>query len=455
MDPMPAPSVQPTPAPPPALRRLDLRATTGSAKDLRAILPAPAVVDDSQAPAAVREILAHVKAGGDAALRELTERFDKVVIDDLRVPADELEQALDEIGPELRRALEVAHDNITSYHRTQGRPDETYSRDGVTVRELRRPVDRAGLYVPGGRAPLASTVLMTAVPARVAGVDELVMCSPPAPDGRLPAAIRAAAAIAGVDEVYRVGGAHAIAAMAYGTETIRPVDVIVGPGNRYVAIAERMVAGEGAVGVPSAFTGPSEVAVVADETTPVEFAAVDLVVQAEHGPDGLAYLITWSERAAREITAAVARIAASSPRRDEIAATLAMGGFCVLVEGPEQAMAVANAVAAEHLELMNDDPESLVPLIRSAGAVFLGPWAPASLGDYAAGPNHVLPTARSARFGSALRVDDFCKHIHVVHVDRAGLDGLTPHVAALAESEGLAAHAQSVLIRSQTGADPA
>ena len=280
------------------------------------------------------------------------------------------------------------------------------------------------------------------------------MCSPPGPDGRLAPAVLAAAAVAGVDEVYRVGGAQAIAALAYGTETVPAVDVIVGPGNRYVAIAERLVAGEGLVGVPSAFTGPSEVAVVADATTPVAYAAIDLVVQAEHGPDGLAYLITWSERAADAISAEVARLAAASPRRAEIVATLEQGGYAVLVDGPEQAMAVANAIAPEHLELMNDDPESLVPLVRSAGAVFLGPWAPASVGDYVAGPNHVLPTARSARFGSALRVDDFCKHIHVVERRPRGLARLAPHVVALAESEGLAAHADSVRIRSDPGERP-
>jgi histidinol dehydrogenase len=235
--------------------------------------------------------------------------------------------------------------------------------------------------------------------------------------------------------------------MAYGTKSIPAVDVIVGPGNRYVAIAERLVAGEGAVGVPSAFTGPSEVAVVADESTPPEYAAVDLVVQAEHGPDGLAYLITWSTEAAERIEREVERLVAESPRRKEVESTLSSGGYSVLVDGPEQAMAVANAVAAEHLELLNEDPESLVPLVRNAGAVFLGPWAPASVGDYAAGPNHVLPTARSARFGSALRVDDFCKFIHLVDVERGALDRLAPHVAAIARSEGLSAHAESVLIR--------
>jgi histidinol dehydrogenase len=238
--------------------------------------------------------------------------------------------------------------------------------------------------------------------------------------------------------------------MAYGTESVPAVDVIVGPGNRYVALAQRLVAGEGAVGVPSAFAGPSEVAVVVDDTTPAGYAAVDLVVQAEHGPDGLAYLITWSEDAAVAIAGEVARLVAASPRRQEIESTLDRGGFCVLVDGPAQAVEVANVVAAEHLELMNAGAEELLADVRNAGAVFVGPWAPASVGDYMAGPNHVLPTARSARFGSALGVKDFTKEMHVIQLDREGLVRLAPHVEALAGSEMLPAHAESVTIRASS-----
>jgi histidinol dehydrogenase len=433
-------------AQPATLRRIDLRGVQG---DPAAALPAPETVHDDAAARTVREILDAVRAGGDAALRELTELHDHVVVDELRVSPADVEQALRTVRPELRASLEAAHGNILDYHRSQVGSDPIYRRDGVVVRDLRRPVDAAGIYVPGGRAPLASTVLMTATPARAAGVPRIVMCSPPGPDGRVADPVLAAAAVAGVDEVYRVGGAQAVAAMAYGTESVGGVDVIVGPGNRYVAVAERMVAASGAVGVPSAFTGPSEVAVVADETTPPDFAAIDLVVQAEHGPDGLAYLITWSEEAADRITSAVGRIASTSYRRAEIEASLATGGFCVVVRGPDQAMAVANAVAPEHLELMNADPEALLPSVRCAGAVFIGPWAPASIGDYVAGPNHVLPTARSARFGSALRVDDFLRRIHVVHLDPVAFGRLAPHVEVLADSEGLAAHAESVRVRAR------
>jgi histidinol dehydrogenase len=317
--------------------------------------------------------------------------------------------------------------------------------DGLTVRELVRPVDRAGCYVPGGQAPLLSTVLMTAVPARVAGVAEVVLCTPPRPDGSVAPEILAAAALAGVDEVYRVGGAQAIAALAYGTESIRPVDVIVGPGNVYVAVAKREVAG--VVGVPSSFAGPSEVVVVADETTPAEYAAIDLMVQVEHGPDSVAWLIAWNPDVADRIVEVVGKLLEDAPRREVIAANLEANSYVALVDGPEQAMAVANRIAPEHLELMTADPEALLGAVRHAGAVFCGPYAPASVGDYLAGPNHVLPTYGSARFAGALRVDDFVKHIHVVTVDEAALADLAPDVAALAEAEGLPTHAQSVRLR--------
>jgi histidinol dehydrogenase len=425
------------------LQRLDLRGLDG---DPAPHLPRPEV-SGTDPLAAVRDILAQVKAGGDAAVRALTERFDQVSVASPRVPPADLDAALAGISPQLRDALEAAAGAIDSYHRGQLHPDGHSERDGVVVRDLRRPLHRAGVYVPGGRARYPSTVLMTAIPARVAGVPEVVLCVPPGRDGAVDQATLAAAALAGVDEVYRIGGAQAVAAMAYGTETIRPVDVIVGPGNAYVSIAKREVAQQGLVAVTSAFAGPSEVVVIADDTTPTAAAAIDVIVQAEHGPDGLAWLVTWSEAAAERIVAAVAAMTAEAPRRAEIESTLGRNGYCVVVRGPEQAMAVANAVAPEHLELMCDDPEALVPLVTNAGAVFCGPYSPASVGDYLAGPSHVLPTDRSARFASGLRVDDFCKHLHVISLDRAALAKVAPHIVAIAEAEGLAAHARSVLVR--------
>ncbi|MFP5375964.1 MAG: histidinol dehydrogenase [Acidimicrobiia bacterium] len=425
------------------LTRIDLRGFTG---DLRARLPRPGAAADLPVEA-VRAILAEVRAGGDGAVLDLTERFDGVRPDTLRVPQAEVDAALESIPSLLREALEAARANILAYHRHQLRHDARHDRDGVVVREMFRPVDRAGLCVPGGEAPLMSTVLMTAIPARVAGVPELALCSPPTAGGTVAPGILAAAALAGVDEVYRIGGAQAVAAMAYGTESVRPVDVVVGPGGLFTTVAKQQVAAQGAVGVPGSFPGPSEVVVVADDTTPVDYAAIDVIVQVEHGPDSVGWLVTWSEEAAGRIEAAVARLAAGNPRRAVIEANLAANGYTALVDGPEQAVAVANAVAPEHLELMTADPEALLPLVRSAGAVFTGPFAPASVGDYLAGPSHVLPTYGSARFSGALRVDDFVKAIHVVSLDGPTLGRLAPHVAAIAEAEGLPAHAESVRMR--------
>ncbi|MEY2403433.1 MAG: histidinol dehydrogenase [Acidimicrobiaceae bacterium] len=425
------------------LARLDLRGVT----DLGSALPRPTADGAAAVIGAVRTILADVRDRGDAAVRELTSRFDGVDLDDLAVPAAECKRALEAITPALRQALEVAAGNVREFAAAEATEDLRYERDGLVVRTLRRPVDRAGCYVPGGRAAYPSTVLMTAVPARVAGVGEVVLCVPPDRSGSVPDVVLAAAAIAGVDTVYRVGGAQAIAAMAYGTESIPAVDVIVGPGNVYVAVAKREVAAEGRVGIPSAFAGPSEVVIVADASTAPELAAIDIIVQAEHGPDGLAWLITWSETAADAITAAVDGLARDAERREEIESTLDTNGRCVLVDGPEQAIAVANLIAPEHLELLNDDPESLVPLVRHAGAVFCGPFAPASIGDYVAGPSHVLPTHGSARYAGALTADDFTKAVHVVDVDRQAFERLGPVVVEIATAEGLPAHADSIKLR--------
>lgn len=425
------------------LTRLDLRGAPG---DLRARLPRPALSGPPPVEA-VRSILASIRTGGDEAIRECTRRFDGVALDSLRVDPVEVTAALEGISAPLRQALEVASEGIEHYHRHQLRSDPDYERDGVVVRALRRPVDRAGLYVPGGRAGYPSTVLMSAIPARVAGVAEVVMCVPPRSDGSVDPTTLAAAALAGVDEVYRIGGAQAVGAMAYGTETIAAVDVIVGPGNVYVAVAKREVAAEGAVGVPAAFAGPSEVVVIADGTVPADWAAIDVVVQAEHGPDGLAWLVTWSEEVADAVTEAVSMLVAASPRRADLEATLGSGGYAVLVDGPEAALAVANAVAPEHLELMCADAEGLLGLVRHAGAVFWGPWAPASVGDYLAGPSHVLPTFGSARFAGGLRVDDFVRTIHAISLDESTLRRLSGPLATLADAEGLPAHAASVLVR--------
>jgi histidinol dehydrogenase len=427
------------------LSRIDLRGA--SLDGLRTRLPRPEAATEPPS-AAVAAILDAVRTEGDAAVRRFTKEFDHVDLEELRVPDADVQAALTSIPPLLREALEAARANVVSYHRSQLRDDTRHESDGIVLRELFRPVDRVGVYVPSALAPLISTVLMTALPARVAGVGEVVLCTTPGPDGTIAEGILAAAALANVDEVYAIGGAQAIGAMAYGTESVRPVDVLVGPGSIYVSEAKRQVAAAGLVGVPSSFPGPSEVVVVADETTPPDLAAIDLIVQIEHGPDGLAWLITWSEEAADRIVQAVAGLVADAPRREVIEMNLAANSHVALVDGPEEAIAVANAIAPEHLQLMSADPEALLPLVRHAGAVFCGSFAPASVGDYIAGPSHVLPTYGSARFASALRVDDFLRVVHVVSLDEAALNRVAPHVAALAEAEGLAAHAQSVRMRS-------
>ncbi|MHB8438840.1 MAG: histidinol dehydrogenase [Acidimicrobiales bacterium] len=427
------------------LTHLDLRGASLAPAQLAAKLPRP---EGHELPIeAVAEILAQVRAGGDQALRDLTLRFDGVAIGDLAIDPEVPAQALKGLDQGLRRALEVAWERILAYHEAEPPGAEDVVGDGVRVRQLLRPVGRAGIYAPGGRAKYPSTVLMCSAPARVAGVRSVALCVPPGPDGDVATETLAAAAIAGVDEIYRVGGAQAVAGMAFGTESIAAVDVIVGPGNRYVAEAKRQVSG--VVGVASAFAGPSEVVVVADQSTPALWAATDLAVQAEHGPDGMAWLVTWSESVVDEVERELDALVAASARRADLEATLARGGVAVLVDGPDAAMAVCNAVAPEHLELLvtTDMAEALLPAVRCAGAVFLGPLGAASIGDYIAGPNHVLPTARTARFASALRVDDFRTHIHAVSVDETAIEQLGPHVVRLAEAEGLPAHASSIRVR--------
>ncbi|MCQ3810144.1 MAG: histidinol dehydrogenase [Acidimicrobiia bacterium] len=419
------------------LDRVDLRGVS----DIAARLPRPEPVSEGSV-AAVREITEAVRSEGDAALARYTKQFDGEVPSSWRVPPTEVAAARDRIETALRAALEAAAHSVAEFHRGQATSEQSHNRQGITIRSWDQPVSRAGCYVPGGRAAYPSTVLMTALPARAAGVDQVVLCVPPGPDGRVADVTLAAAAIARVDEVYAVGGAQAIAAMAYGTESIGAVDVIVGPGNVYVAIAKQLVAG--AVGVPAAFAGPSEVVVVADATIPADYAAIDLIVQAEHGPDGLAWLITWDPDAADAVENAVVDLLSAAARRDDIAATFSRSGHIVLVDSPEAAAEVVNFIAPEHLQVMTEVPEAVIDRVRNAGAIFRGPLAPASIGDYVAGPSHVLPTNGTARFAGALGVRDFVKPMHEISVAPEGLAAAGPHVAAIADAEGLEAHAQSV-----------
>ncbi len=423
------------------LARLDLRDARADLAERLGISPNSGGTDPAVAES-VAEIVAAVRERGDAAVREFTQRFDGPTLEEFRVTDAECRAAVEATPVEVRDALEVAAERINAYHKHQvGVPPAAYAADGVTVTEAIRPVDRAGLYVPGGLAAYPSTVLMTAIPARVAGVPERVLCVPPDPHGRVPDVTLAAAFLTGVTEIYRVGGAQAIAAMAFGTASIPAVDVIVGPGNAYVDAAKRLVAGLGVVGIDGP-AGPSELVVIADESADPQQVALDLAAQAEHGPGGTAYVVAWSGAVLDAVLDALLAYLAVAPRADAIQSTLSTGGRAVLVRDAEQAVAVANLVAPEHLELMVEQAADVVASIRHAGAIFID--APTALGDYVAGANHVLPTGRAARFSSALRVDDFRTHIHVVQATPAGMNAIGPSAAVLARAEGLDAHAASV-----------
>ena len=403
-------------------------------------------MDDADAPLdIVRDIIADVRHRGDDAINELGARFDGAAADPLKLGPAELAAAVERIDPAIVASLREAAASIKAFHLSQKSEPHTYQHQGMTITQNRQPVDRAGCYVPGGRAWYPSTVLMTAVIARAAGVPEVVMCVPPKDDGKVIDVTLAAASIAEVDTVYACGGAQAIAAMAYGTNTIDPVDVIVGPGNVFVALAKREVSG--IVGVPSAFAGPSEICVVSDGSADPRYVAIDLMVQAEHGPDGLSWLIAYDEATVDAVEAAMRDLLAVAPRKDDIESTLAVGGHVALVRDGHQAVEVANVIAPEHLQLMTADAASIVSGVRHAGAVFLGEMAPASLGDYIAGPSHVLPTNGTARFGGALGLEDFTKDVHIVSVTNEALLWAGPHVETLAMAEGLDAHAESVRLR--------
>jgi histidinol dehydrogenase len=415
--------------------------------------PRAAVAAETQAR--VDGIVAAVHDRGDAALLEFTERFDGVTLAaaGLRVTEAEFEAAERLVGPRTIEALRFAARRIEAFHRA-ARPrswsmeDASGSRLGQEV----RPLGRVGIYVPGGRAAYPSTVLMTAVPARVAGVAEIVLVSPPGADGSLNPVVLVAARIAGVTEAYRVGGAQAVAALAYGTETIPRVDKIVGPGNVYVALAKARVFGD--VGIDM-IAGPSEVVVIADTAADPVAAAADLLAQAEHDPMARAVLLTPDAALLEAVQTALVRQLDALPRRDIAARALAEHGALVETASLEEAVALANRLAPEHLELSVSDPEALLPRVRSAGAVFLGAHTPEVVGDYVAGPNHVLPTAGTARFASALSTEDFVTRLSVIRYTARGLEEAWPHLAELARVEGLDGHRRAAQVRIESLADRA
>ena len=395
---------------------------------------------------AAQAIITDVIRRGDAALFALSRRFDRVDLDTvgLRVSADEIEQAIRACDTESLDALGLAKTRIEAYHRRQIPTNDRFV-DAVGAEFGLRwtAIEAVGVYVPGGTAAYPSSVLMNTVPARVAGVRRIVM-TVPAPDGRLNPLVLAAAKLAGVDEIYRIGGAQAIAALAYGTATIRPVAKIVGPGNAYVAAAKRLVFGT--VGIDM-IAGPSEVLIVADGTGQPDWIAADLLAQAEHEPAAQAILITDDPALADAVAAAVEVALKSLPRESVAGAAWREFGAIIVVGRLDEAVGLIDAIAPEHLEIASREPERIAEGVRNAGAIFLGPHTPEAIGDYVAGSNHVLPTARSARFSSGLGVTDFMKRTSILKLAPDGLAALGPAAVALARAEGLEAHARSVAIR--------
>jgi histidinol dehydrogenase len=396
--------------------------------------------------AAARGIVADVAARGDAALLEATKKFDRLSLDAgaLRVSAAEIDAAARACDGDTLAALRFARDRIEAFHLRQLPKDERFTdAEGVELGWRWSAIESAGLYVPGGTAAYPSSVLMNAVPAKVAGVGRLVMVVP-APDGRLNPLVLAAAQLGGVSEIYRVGGAQAVAALAYGTATIAPVAKIVGPGNAYVAAAKRLVFGK--VGIDM-IAGPSEVLVVADHTGNASWIAADLLAQAEHDASAQSILITDSSDLADEVARAVQSQLKTLPREKIAAASWEEFGAIILVEQLDEAVPLVDAIAAEHLEIMTSDPDSFAANIRNAGAIFLGPHTPEAIGDYVGGSNHVLPTARSARFSSGLSVLDFMKRTSMLKCGPAQLRALGGAAITLGRAEGLEAHSRSVAMR--------
>ena len=395
----------------------------------------------------VRAIIADVAARGDAALLEYAKRFDGAELESLEVSAQELDAALEQLDPALRRAMERAKENIMAFHSAQVREGFCLRGEGgVYMGQKITPIERVGLYIPGGTASYPSTVFMNAIPAKLAGCEQIVMVSPPGRDGRIAAPILAAARLAGVTRVFRTGGAQAVAALAYGTQTIPRVDKIVGPGNAYVAEAKRQVFGRVAIDM---IAGPSEILVIADGASNPAWVAADLLSQAEHDRLASAVLVTDSRALAEAVSAEVERQLAQLPREAIARASIESAGRIIVTDDLHEAVRAANALAPEHLELCVDDPEALLPEVRNAGSVFMGRCCPESLGDYLAGPNHTLPTSGTARFSSPLGVDDFIKKTQYTYYTQPALEKVAEDIAVFARAEGLEAHARAALVRTK------
>ncbi|MCS0350193.1 histidinol dehydrogenase [Vibrio ordalii] len=407
------------------------------------ILERPAITEGANVTAAVSAVIAQVKAQGDQALIELTEKFDRVKPDSIRVSSGEIDAACERLSDKMKRALQQAYENITKFHKAQKlQPIKVETQPGVVCEQVTRPINTVGLYIPGGSAPLPSTVLMLGVPAQIAGCRKVVLCSPPP----IADEILYVAKLCNIDEVYNIGGGQAIAAMAYGTKSVAKVDKIFGPGNAYVTEAKRQVSNDfrgAAIDMPA---GPSEVLVIADDTADADFIAADLLSQAEHGPDSQVVLVTPSAVIADQVTDAVQK-QLKSLSRAAIAEKALASSLIIIAESLTQAVSISNYYGPEHLIVQTRNPRELLPLLDNAGSIFLGEWSPESAGDYASGTNHVLPTYGYTRTYSSLGLADFSKRMTVQELSAEGLQGLAPTVVTMAEAEGLDAHKRAVTIR--------
>ncbi len=397
--------------------------------------------DDTQK--LVRKIIIDVQRRGDKAVKGYTEKFDSVKLERLLISKREIESAAKRVDADFMKAIKESAKRIRVFHERQKEKSWQFSEGGITLGQLIRPLNRVGVYVPGGKAAYPSTVLMNVIPAQVAGVSEIALCVPNS-EGKINLHVAAAVKLLGVKEVYGIGGAQAVAAMAYGTETIKRVDKIVGPGNIYVAVAKKMVFGE--VGIDMV-AGPSEILIIADSTANPEFIAADLLSQAEHDEMASSVLITDSKTLAEEVRSELSKQLKVLKRKEIVRKSLKMYGAIIITSNLKKAVDMANLIAPEHLEIMTQKPAALLPEIRNAGAVFLGQWMPEPFGDYAAGPNHTLPTGGTARFSSPLGVYDFIKRTSLLNSTKSGFMRLAGTVEAIADVEGLEAHGNTVRIR--------
>ncbi|MFP4078062.1 MAG: histidinol dehydrogenase [Candidatus Izemoplasmataceae bacterium] len=398
--------------------------------------------DFSDVNETVETIVNEVKTKGDSALMRYTRQFDSDKVEAFKVDEATIDEAFNRIDDTLKEDLKKAAENIRAFHQSQLPLSRTVKdENGIVLKELIRPIETVGIYIPGGTAAYPSTVLMNAIPAAIAGVKRIVMITPPQADGSIKDSLLVAAKISGVDEIYKVGGAQSIAALTYGTQTLPKVDKIVGPGNIYVAMAKRMVSGH--VGIDMV-AGPSEILILADETTNPSFAAADMLSQAEHDPYASAIVLTTSKTMAEKIKDEALAQAKTLTRRTIIEASLQSNGAIIVCEGADEMLDLANAFAPEHLEILLDNPDSYVERIKNAGAVFVGPYTPEPVGDYFAGPNHTLPTSGSARFSSALSSRDFIKVTTVTQYSRKALKEAGASIMNLADEEGLTAHKEAV-----------